>query len=190
MSVAMGSMLLFAVAANLRAQIPVQAPRIASAVIATTTMPNQITLTGTGFGVSMPLVTMDEIPLLVLNFTDANVLALVPAGISNHPGTYNLTLTNTATPSNAGAHQGSIDVTVGAVGPPGLKGDTGARGEAGPPGPSGTNGTNGTPGVSGYEVVAKTKFLSDDGQPFALTVDCPANKSVLGVRPRNSFHAD
>ena len=75
------------------------AATIDSAVITTTTQPNQITLTGTGFGVRAPLVNMDGIPLLVTNFTSTIVVAQIPAVISNHPGTYLLTLKDT--PGNA-----------------------------------------------------------------------------------------
>jgi hypothetical protein len=124
-----------------------------SAVITTTTQPNQITLTGTGFGVRAPLVNMNGIPLLVTSFTDTTVVAEIPAVISNHPGTYLLTLK--VGPGNAprGRTQAtpsiSMDVTIGAVGPQGPKGDIGATGPAGPTGPTGATGPAGPQGPPG-----------------------------------------
>jgi hypothetical protein len=65
--------------------------------------------------------------------------------------------------------------TPGAQGLQGLPGAIGPKGDTGPQGPQGVPGT----GISGYEVAyAESSF--DSSAHKALTVDCPAGKTVLG----------
>jgi hypothetical protein len=47
-------------------------------------------------------------------------------------------------------------------------------------GPQGPAGTSGTDGVSGYEVVAGTIEVPNNGSNHAGTISCPAGKVVLG----------
>src|SRR6266567_6053743 len=124
----------------LRADAP-NAPVIEGSVIATNVAPNQLTITGSHFGTGVPLVTLNGMPLLILNYTDTAVVAqLTPLP----PGSYTLVLTNGQT------HQTGVSVaTVGAVGPPGPTGQTGPQGPMGLPGPQGVPGSQGPPGVQG-----------------------------------------
>src|SRR6266700_2222915 len=52
--------------------------------------------------------------------------------------------------------------------------------QTGPQGPAGTNGTNGANGVSGYEVVAGTIEVSNNGSNHTGTISCPSGKVALG----------
>jgi hypothetical protein len=66
-------------------------------------------------------------------------------------------------------------ITWNQVGPQGIPGTPGLKGDTGPQGPQGVPGT----GISGYEVAyAESSF--DSSAHKALTVDCPAGKTVLG----------
>jgi hypothetical protein len=66
----------------------------------------------------------------------------------------------------------------GPAGGPGPKGDTGPQGLQGVPGTQGPQGVPGA-GISGYEV-AYAESAFDSSTHKALTVDCPAGKTVLG----------
>jgi hypothetical protein len=66
----------------------------------------------------------------------------------------------------------------GPAGGPGPKGDQGLPGPKGDTGPQGPQGVPGA-GISGYEV-AYAESAFDSSSHKALTVDCPAGKTVLG----------
>jgi hypothetical protein len=92
--------------------------------------PSQITVSGVRFGSAKPIVTVDALPLFVVNFTDSVVVASLPSLPS---GTYALSVENTQN------HQvGSSAVTVGGAGP---------QGQTGPVGPTGPQGVKGDTGA-------------------------------------------
>ncbi len=106
------------------------APTVQSGIINYLT--NQITLTGTNFepGKVKPTMLFNGATLTVASFSNTQVVATLPTGIT--PGTFNLTLTNSA------GNSVEFDMTYGAVGPQGpagAAGPTGAQGPAGPAGP-------------------------------------------------------
>ena len=150
--------LLAAAAGTLRAEAP-NAPLIDGSVVATSVAPNQLTITGSHFGTVVPLVTLDGMPLAILNFTDTTVVAqLIPIP----SGSYTLVLTNGQT------HQTGVSVaTVGAVGPPG---------PTGPTGPQGAMGVQGTQGVQGIQGV------TGPAGPSNLYVNAPDNFPLLSVQ--------
>ena len=82
--------------------------------------------------------TISDQPLTVTSFTDAVIVANLPANIA--AGTYLLTVTNSKRAS------GSADVTIGAAGP---QGPAGLQGPAGPQGPAGSQGPAGPAGPTG-----------------------------------------
>lgn len=124
----------------LRADSP-NAPAIEASTIATSVVPNQLTITGSHFGTGVPSVTLDGMPLTILNFTDTAVVAQLPPF---PPGSYTLVVTNGQN------HQTGVSVaTVGAVGPPGPTGPTGPQGATGLPGPQGPQGIQGVAGQAG-----------------------------------------
>lgn len=109
---------------------------------------NQLTIKGSDFGSSSPAVVFNGIRLAVLSFTNTQLTAQLPPGLS--PGTYLAVVTNTGS-----GNTGSFDVTYGAIGPQGPMGATGLPGPAGPqgppgqPGPQGLTGPQGVPGPTG-----------------------------------------
>ena len=118
-----------------------RAPQIQASTIAVNLTPNQLTVTGSDFGTALPLVTLDGIPLPVLNFTDT---ALVAQLIPLPPGAYTLVVTNSQT------HQTGVSVaTVGAIGPPGPSGLAGTPGAMGLQGQQGLQGNQGVQGPIG-----------------------------------------
>ena len=118
-------------------------PRIDASTIDTNVNPNQITIQGANFGTTQPLVTVDNVPLVVLSFTDTVIVATLPASIS--PGSYALAV--------AGGRNGNqvvtSVVTIGAVGPQGPAGPQGPQGFTGPQGPAGAVGSQGPQGLKG-----------------------------------------
>jgi hypothetical protein len=110
--------------------------------------PTQLTISGSNFGTTQPLVSLDGLPLTVMSFTDTVVVVSLPASLA--PGSYQLALT-----ANNKANQpftAEFNATLGAVGPKGDKGDrglTGAQGIQGPQGPQGPQGSQGPQGLTG-----------------------------------------
>lgn len=100
---------------------------------------NLITIIGSNFGTTKPVVTLDSLTLAVNTYTDTNVVAVLPLTIK--PGSYTLQLTNTSINKSGG-----FDTTIGAVGPMGPQGVPGA---AGAPGATGLQGPKGDPGATG-----------------------------------------
>ena len=123
------------------------APAVQSGIINYVT--NQVTLTGTNFepGKAKPTVLFNGAALTVTSFTNTQVVAMLPTGLT--PGTFNLTLTNSA------GNSVEFDLSYGAIGPQGPAGPagpTGAQGPAGqtgPAGPTGPRGLTGAPGAPG-----------------------------------------
>ncbi len=120
-------------------------PLILAAVPDSSVSPTQLTIMGENFGTLKPAVTLDSIPLTVVNFGSTSVTALLPAGLT--PGSYLLTLQRNGQKQNTA----EFDVALGAIGPKGEKGDPGALGPAGPAGPSGPTGPVGPTGPQGPE---------------------------------------
>jgi hypothetical protein len=121
---------------------------------------DRITISGTGFkpAASAPTVTLDNLSLTLVSSTNLAVVAKVPTSLA--PGSYLLTVMNSASQS------ATFNVTVGAVGPAGAtgpagpKGATGATGQAGPRGATGPAGPIGMPGTG---VVYSESFDLADG---------------------------
>lgn len=141
---------LFAIVCAICSAEPLTAPRIDGAQVSTTAMPYQLSVSGANFGAIAPQVTLDGLPLVLLNYTDTAIVAQVPSSMT--PGTYALLV------ANGQNHQsGGFDVTIGAVGPqgptgpPGPNGDTGATGSQGIQGIPGPTGPTGPPGASGSQ---------------------------------------
>jgi hypothetical protein len=128
-------------------------PMISSTTINYATTPNQITITGTNLVVTAvkPTVKLKGVPLTLLSFNSATIVANLPNGLA--PGSYELTL-NTNFDKDANDIVTFI-VTNGAVGPqgppgaPGSPGATGSTGPAGATGPVGPTGPTGPTGPSG-----------------------------------------
>jgi hypothetical protein len=130
------------------------APTVQSGVINYLT--NQVTLTGTNFepGKVKPTIVFNGATLTVTSFSNTQVVATLPTGIT--PGTFNLTLTNSA------GNSVEFDMTYGAIGPQGpagAAGPTGTQGPAGPAGPGGPRGITGAPGAPGPAGANGTSFL-------------------------------
>jgi hypothetical protein len=110
-----------------------QEPVIYTARETFTTIPSHLTINGSNFGKTKPLVTLNTTPLNVVNYTDTAVVAEVPLFIDSNPGSYLLSLTNIArlsVPKDPDGPTGSFDVAIGAAGP---AGPAGKNGSSGPP---------------------------------------------------------
>lgn len=132
-----------------------------------------ITIHGIRFGVAIPTVTMDGIPLAVSSSTSTTVVATLSSAITSNPGTYLLKLVNNNLTGDDTVRAVKFEVAVGAQGPqgpagfPGAPGASGPAGAAGPAGPAGTPGTPGKPGVDGLP--------GPPGQPGAPGPPGPTN---------------
>jgi Collagen triple helix repeat (20 copies)/IPT/TIG domain len=117
------------------------APVVQSGIINYVT--NQVTLTGTNFepGKAKPTVLFNGAALTVTSFTNTQVVATLPTGLT--PGTFNLTLTNSA------GNSVEFDLSYGAIGPQGPVGPAGSTGAQGPGGPTGPAGPQGPRGLTG-----------------------------------------
>ena len=105
----------------------------------------RLTIRGLNFG-HHPRVALALTELEVLSAGPEEILAVLPSGLA--PGTYLLGVAR-----GSQRHQmGTIDLTVGGVGPegpPGLEGKEGPAGPVGPPGATGQPGFPGSPGPPG-----------------------------------------
>lgn len=126
-------------------------PNIETALVTTTTQPNQIVIHGSGFGSIPPTVTLDGVTLGLVSYTDTVVVALLPDDATAHPGTYRLSLTNNIGHGNSSQQTATMDVTIGAAGPAGPAGAAGPQGTPGQPGPPGPAGAQGLPGAPGAQ---------------------------------------
>ena len=117
------------------------APVVQSGIINYVT--NQVTFTGTNFepGKAKPTVLFNGAALTVTSFSSTQVIATLPTGLT--PGTFNLTLTNSA------GNSVEFDMSYGAIGPQGPAGPTGSTGVQGPGGPTGPAGPQGPRGLTG-----------------------------------------
>jgi hypothetical protein len=160
-------MLVLAYPAFLHAQIPVSSPdlgNIDSAQVNLTT--NTIAIFGSHFGNQLPEVSLDAAALVVTAFGPAKILANLPVGLV--PGSYRLVVTG----GGGSPRIGSLDVTIGAVGPQGPQGQPGTPGRVGPQGPPGLAGPTGPPGLSGLAInplqVALLKWAPYSGLTFSV----------------------
>jgi hypothetical protein len=112
----------------------------------TSVVSNQVTIQGTSFGSTRPVVIMDTWPLLVSTYTDTMVTAILPN--NQAPGTYALSLT-TGTPPAKTALFVAVIGEQGPPGPSGPPGPVGPKGASGPTGPAGPAGPVGPPGTAG-----------------------------------------
>jgi hypothetical protein len=103
---------------------------------------NQVTLTGSSFQPSKtaPTVLFNGSPLALSTFSNTQILATLPAGLT--PGTFNLTVANSSGST-------TFDLTYGAIGPQGSAGPAGPAGSQGPIGPVGPAGPQGPRGITG-----------------------------------------
>jgi hypothetical protein len=122
---------------------PVQAqstpPVIVSAQVNSST--GQLTITGSSFGTA-PSVQLGSVFPQIVSSTTTTVIVALPANLN--PGSYGLTVSNTAT-----SQTGTFVVTIGAVGPVGPQGSQGVQGPTGLTGPAGPVGPQGSQGVQG-----------------------------------------
>jgi len=128
---------------------PVQAqslaPEIVSAQVSAST--GQLTIMGSGFGTA-PSVQLGSVFPAIVSSTTTTVIVALPLNLN--PGSYRLTVQNTAT-----SQAGSFVATIGAVGPvgpqglEGVQGPIGLTGPAGQAGPQGLQGPIGPPGPPG-----------------------------------------
>ena len=104
---------------------------------------NQVTLNGSGFepAKAAPVVRLDGAALTLDSFTNAEIVATLPAKTA--AGTYTLTVVNSAGGSTV------FDLTYGATGPQGPIGPQGAAGAKGPAGAQGNVGAQGPAGAQG-----------------------------------------
>jgi hypothetical protein len=149
------------------------APVVQSGIINYVT--NQVTLTGTNLepGKAKPTVLFNGTSLTVTFFSNTQVVATLPTGLT--PGTFNLTLTNSA------GNSVEFDMSYGAIGPQGpagLAGPTGAQGPAGPSGPTGPTGPRGLTGAPGAPGPAGTNGV---GFSFMNAFDPYATYSLNNV---------
>ena len=127
-----------------------QTPIILSATESLTTVPSQLTITGSNFGGAKPLVKLDGLTLNVLLNSPAMIVAQVPPSIDAAPGTYLLTVSRADSgPMDDKEHRGEFALTIGAVGPRGPSGPAGPTGAQGPQGPAGLQGPKGDTGATG-----------------------------------------
>ena len=101
---------------------------------------NQIMLTGSGFqpNKAQPTVAFNGSALTVSTFSNTQVTATLPAGLT--PGTFDLTVTNSQ------GNSVDFNMTYGATGP---QGPAGPAGPTGPQGPAGLSGATGATGATG-----------------------------------------
>lgn len=129
---------------------------------------NAITLKGTNFqpGKAAPTVLFNGSGLTLTSFSSTQIVATLPSGLT--PGTFDLTVTNSAGNSVV------FDMTYGAIGPQGPAGPAGptgsqglagATGATGPQGPRGLTGAPGAPGPAGANGVGFTFLNAFD--PYA-----------------------
>ncbi len=120
---------------------------------------NQITLTGSNFEpgkAKQPTVLFNGTALTVASFSNTQIVATLPKSVT--PGTFNLTVTNSA------GNSVEFDMSYGAIGPQGpagAAGPTGAQGPiglTGPAGPAGPRGITGAPGAPGPDGANGTAF--------------------------------
>lgn len=105
----------------------------------------QLTILGSGFSPSntTPVVVLGTTTLTITSFTDAQIVAVLPA---NEPsGSYILSVTETA----GGSKTTTFGVTIGAVGPTGPQGPSGVNGAQGATGATGATGSTGPQGATG-----------------------------------------
>ena len=112
--------------------------------------PDNITGTNISPSGSLPGVNLNNVALLVVVYNNTQVTANLSGVLA--PGSYRLTVTNSA------GLTGILDMTLGAdgpvgptcsIGPPGPAGPAGAQGPQGPPGPQGPAGSPGQAGPAG-----------------------------------------
>ncbi len=101
-----------------------------------------ITIIGTGFGRSSPLVSLASTQLTVVSASDSSITAQLPTGTV--AGTYLITVQNHST-----YLAGFLTVALGEQGPQGSAGPAGAPGAQGPAGPAGAPGAKGATGAPG-----------------------------------------
>jgi hypothetical protein len=98
----------------------------------------QLLVAGHNFG-DRPTVTLDGIRLGVVHADDRQIVAKLPRGAGDHPGTYRLVVWR----GHGVPLADTFSVTIGVAGPKGEKG------ERGDPGPRGIEGLKGEPGPAG-----------------------------------------
>jgi hypothetical protein len=129
---------------------------------------NTIAISGSNFGNQLPEVSLDATSLVVTAFGPAKIQANMPVGFV--PGSYRLVVTA----GGGSSRFGSMDVTVGAVGPQGLQGSQGPPGTQGKPGPQGPAGVAGPAASSGLAInplqVALLKWAPYAGLTFPVGI--------------------
>jgi collagen triple helix repeat protein len=180
---------LFAAPAGVSAQL-VLPPPIITRVAADDAL-RSLHISGTNFGDTTPTVKLSDIALVVAQFSDTDIVAMLPSGIAR--GSYGLLVIRSGPVS---VHSVPFQVTLGSVGPgapsgppgpPGPPGPHGAQGpqgaqglqgpagRPGPVGPQGPRGPQGSSGLSGLTL----ESVKDSVLPFSrksVFTPCPAGK--------------
>jgi hypothetical protein len=152
----------------------VTAPRISGSIVNTTVTPNQLTIVGSNFGSIQPAVTLNDMLLTLISYSNTMVVAQLPNSFT--PGSYMLVVTN-----GQNAQSGTSVTTVGAVGP---QGPSGPQGPAGPQGAQGPQGPVGPPGIS--KIYIQQAEVGAGGDNGCFTTNCglnsykPVSVSCLG----------
>jgi hypothetical protein len=132
------------------------APRISGSIVNTTVTPYQLTIVGSNFGSIQPPVTLDDLPLTVISYTNTMVVATIPNSVV--PGSYTLVVTN-----GQNGQSGTSVTTIGAVGPQGPSGPQGPQGPTGPQGATGPAGSQGPTGPQGPAGIGPGYLTSGGG---------------------------
>ena len=120
-----------------------------------------LTISGTGFGSSMPVVTLAAAPLTVISWSDTAIDALLPDIV---PGGYNVVVARID--KGRVVTSGSMDVSIGVLG---VKGPVGPAGPAGPIGDAGQSGATGLAGQAGETGPAGPAGQAGSAGPTGLT---------------------
>jgi len=136
---------------------------------------SSITILGSNFGTSLPVVVAAGTALTVASYTNTAITASMPSPQSPFPNGFLVTVTNSTT-NTSGSLDFGIFVT-GAAGPAGpagtIQGPVGPAGPAGPAGPIGPSGPQGPQGLNG--------IAGPQGPPGPQGPQGPAGGTPMGL---------
>jgi hypothetical protein len=118
-------------------------PKITNVTADLSITPATMTILGSAFGTSQPVVTLAGTPVDVVSYTDTAItVSLGSGGVT--AASYLVAVTNSTTAKSA-----SFDAALGTTGPFGAQGPAGPAGPVGPTGPAGPAGPAGAAGPQG-----------------------------------------
>ena len=174
----------------LTAAAKTRAPVIDSAVPNYTFIPPRLTIQGSHFGTTQPVITIADISATVVSYNNTTVVVVIPPLILATPGSYTLSLTRG---SDRCVTETTFDITLGAVGPPGPTGAPGTPGAPGAPGAAGTvldfaefyalmPGDNTATVATGAPVLFPTPGLAKTATSITPSVSSPTSEFLLGAK--------